>query len=390
MSLAGASTGFDSSSLLVETGSVPTSRRLAIAAGGTAGHVTAGLAIADAYQEAFDDVSICFIGTARGLEGRLVPSSGYPLEIVAGTPIAGMQRRQKTRAVWDMLAGAAQARRALRRHQSKLVIGVGGYASAGVLLAARSLGLRIAIHESNIVPGMTNRLLGRLAHRTYVGFDRARRSIGGGDIRVTGNPVRSEITAVTAKRRSRTDSWTGPARVVVLGGSLGSRFLNDETPKLLECVAGLGVALEVRHQTGSTDPQTVARSYEAAGISASVERFISDMAETYHWADFAITSAGALTLAELAASGLPSLLVPLSDSAGDHQVENAKAFADATGGWWVPQSEWNTGPLAERMASLLLGVEEWESASKRVRELATPGAARALVTDCEELMSGHW
>jgi UDP-N-acetylglucosamine--N-acetylmuramyl-(pentapeptide) pyrophosphoryl-undecaprenol N-acetylglucosamine transferase len=390
MSLAGARDEFDSPSSRNGVASRLAPRRLTIAAGGTGGHITAGLAIAEAYQEAFADVSVCFIGTACGLESRLVPSAGYPLEIVTGTPVAGESLLGKTRAVWNMAAGAAQARRVLIRRRSKLVIGFGGYASAGVLLAARSMGLRVAIQEANVVPGMANRLLGRLADRTYVGFGDARSAMRGGTVRVTGNPIRSEISEIAARKPARRDSWDAPSRVIVLGGSLGSRFLNREAPALLDRVAGLGVALEVRHQTGESDPAPVARVYRNAGISASVESFISDIAATYQWADFAITSAGALTLAELSASGIPALLIPLKGSARDHQVANAKSFAASTGGWWVSEDAWDSGPLAERIASLLRGVEEWESASKRVREFATPDAARALVADCEELMSGRW
>jgi UDP-N-acetylglucosamine--N-acetylmuramyl-(pentapeptide) pyrophosphoryl-undecaprenol N-acetylglucosamine transferase len=390
MSLAGAPDEFDSPNIRDRVASRPPARRLAIAAGGTGGHITAGLAIAEAYREAFADVSVSFIGTAYGLEGRLVPSAGYSLDVVAGTPVAGESPLGKTRAVWNMAVGAAQARRVLERRRSKLVIGFGGYASAGVLLAARSMGLRVAIQEANVVPGMANRLLSHLANRTYLGFGDARQSIHGGKIRVTGNPVRSEISEIASRKPARRDSWDAASRVVVLGGSLGSRFLNREAPALLERIAGLGVALEVRHQTGEPDPGPVAQLYRNAGISASVDSFISDIADTYLWADFAITSAGALTLAELSASGIPALLIPLKGSAGDHQVANAKSFAAATGGWWVSEDTWDAGPLAERIASLLRGVENWESASKRVREFATPDAARALVADCEELMSGRW
>jgi UDP-N-acetylglucosamine--N-acetylmuramyl-(pentapeptide) pyrophosphoryl-undecaprenol N-acetylglucosamine transferase len=390
MSLAGARDGFDSPNSRDRVAGQRAPRRIAIAAGGTGGHITAGLAIAEAYQKAFADVSVCFIGTACGLESRLVPSANHPLEIVTGTPVAGESLLGKTWAVWNMAAGAAQARQVLLRLRSKLVIGFGGYASAGVLLAARSMGLRVAIQESNIVPGMANRLLSRLADRTYLGFDAARRSIHGGKVRVTGNPIRSEISEVAARRSPRRDSWDGPSRVIVLGGSLGSRFLNREAPVLLNRIARLGVALEVRHQTGESDSATVTQAYRNAGIPASVDSFISDIADTYQWADFAITSAGALTLAELAASGIPALLIPLKGSAGDHQIANAKSFAASTGGWWVSEGAWDSSVLAERIASLLRGVEEWESASKRVREFATPDAARVLVADCEELMSGRW
>jgi UDP-N-acetylglucosamine--N-acetylmuramyl-(pentapeptide) pyrophosphoryl-undecaprenol N-acetylglucosamine transferase len=365
-------------------------RRIAIAAGGTAGHITVGLAIAEAYREAFDDVSVHFIGTPPGLEVRLVPSAGYPLEIVAGTPVARESGLGKSKALWNLAAGARQARRVLARRCARLVIGCGGYASAGALVAARSLGLRVAIQESNIVPGMANRLLSGLANRVYLGFEAAAGSIGGSKVRVTGNPIRSEITRVGAGKRQRLHGDDERARVVVLGGSLGSPFLNDRVPKLLERIAQLGVAIEVRHQTGDEEPAPVAATYARAGIPARVESFISNMADTYQWADFAISSAGALTLAELAACGLPALLIPLRAAAANHQVANAKAFAEQTGGWWVTEAAWDPNPLADRVASLLRGSENLRSASKRVREFANPDAARALVADCEELMSGQW
>jgi UDP-N-acetylglucosamine--N-acetylmuramyl-(pentapeptide) pyrophosphoryl-undecaprenol N-acetylglucosamine transferase len=389
MSLAGRTQGYDSH------GEPPAARRherpvrrIAIAAGGTAGHVTAGLAVAEAYRAEFDDVSVCFIGTEQGLESRMIPDAGHELELVAGTPLAGETFGGKLKAVWNMGVGAVQARRVLSRSGARLVIGFGGYASSGALLAARSLGLRIAIHESNVVLGMTNRLLGRLADRTYLGFESTARE--NSEARVTGNPVRGEITECAARKAERSADWDRPARVAVLGGSLGSKFLNARAADLLGRVAELGAGVEVRHQAGDVDLDSIRRTYAQAGVTANVTPFISDMGEVYRWADFAVTSAGALTLAELAASGLPALLIPLRGSAGDHQVANARAFAGATGGWWVAEQDWDAETLAPRVASLLLGVEEWESASKRVRELATPGAARAMVQDCEELMSGQW
>jgi UDP-N-acetylglucosamine--N-acetylmuramyl-(pentapeptide) pyrophosphoryl-undecaprenol N-acetylglucosamine transferase len=368
----------------------PTERRLAIAAGGTAGHISVGLAIAEAYQQAFDGVSICFIGTPAGLERRLVPSAGHPLEIVAGTPLAGESGLGKSRALWNLAAGVRQARRILVRRRTRLLIGCGGYASAGALVAARSLGIRVAIQEANIVPGMANRLFSRLADRIYLGCEAAAGFIVGEKVRVTGNPVRSEIARIGVSKRRRTYTDREGARVVVMGGSLGSRFLNQQAPGLLERVANLGVAIDVLHQTGSDAPAPVAAAYKAAGISARVGTFISDMADAYQWADFAITSAGALTLAELAACGLPALLIPLRNSAGDHQVANAKAFAERAGGWWVSEEAWDPSALADRISCLLRGTENWQSASKRVREVATPDAARALIADCEELMSRQW
>jgi UDP-N-acetylglucosamine--N-acetylmuramyl-(pentapeptide) pyrophosphoryl-undecaprenol N-acetylglucosamine transferase len=390
MSLAGTRGGSDYPKYEGDASGARFERRLAIAAGGTAGHITVGLAIAEAYRQAFDDVSVCFIGTPAGLEERLVPSAGYPLEIVAGTPVAGESSLGKSRALWNLAAGARQARRVLVGRRTRLMIGCGGYASAGALFAARSLGLRVAIQEANIQPGMANRLLSRLANRVYLGFEAAAGSIGGSKARVTGNPIRSEIARTGASRRQRAHTDNEPARVIVMGGSLGSRFLNDQVPKLLERIVNLGVSIEVRHQTGIEESAPIAATYEAAGISAHVEAFISDMADTYQWADFAITSAGALTLAELAACGLPALLIPLRDAAADHQAANAKAFADRTGGWWVTEEDWDPIPLADRISSLLRGTENWQSASKRVRELANPDAARALIADCEELMSGQW
>jgi UDP-N-acetylglucosamine--N-acetylmuramyl-(pentapeptide) pyrophosphoryl-undecaprenol N-acetylglucosamine transferase len=363
-------------------------RRIAIAAGGSAGHITVGLAIAEAYQEAFDDVSVCFIGTPSGLEAQLVPAAGYPLEIIAGSPLARESGLGKSKALWNVAVGARQARERLADKKIQLVIGCGGYASAGTLVAARSLGTRVAIHEANVAPGIANRLLGRLADRVYLGFESAAKSFRSSKTFVTGNPIRSEIARAGAGMRSR--SGNQPARVVIMGGSLGSRFLNREAPKMLECVANLGAPIEVLHQAGNEDPSPIAAAYKTAGISARVATFIPDMADVYRWADFAITSAGAMTLAELAACGLPALLIPLREAAADHQAANAKTYADWTGGWWVTEAAWDADSLADRVAAMLRGTENLQSASKRIRELAIPNAARAVVDGCEELMSGQW
>jgi UDP-N-acetylglucosamine--N-acetylmuramyl-(pentapeptide) pyrophosphoryl-undecaprenol N-acetylglucosamine transferase len=245
-------------------------------------------------------------------------------------------------------------------------------------LAAATLAIPCAIHESNAVPGLTNRVLGRLVRRVYLGFAAARGAFPAARSVVTGNPVRREIAAVAAAR-----AWPAgrPVHVLIVGGSQGSEFLNREVPALLAAVRDRGVALQVRHQVGKQDGAPVKATYAAAGIEADVETFIDDMAAAYAWADVAITRSGSGTVAELAAAALPALLVPFPFAAGDHQAANAAAFCRGGAGHWVRQGAWQLAPLAAWLAGLLASPEAWQAASDAARAVALPDAAVAVVRD---------
>ena len=365
-------------------------RRIAIVGGGTAGHVYPALAIADAYRRAYAHVDVLFIGTPVGFERRLVPAYGYRLQTIRGTPLVGTGILGKGRALSTLSIGVTQARRLLREHGAQLVVGLGGYASVGVLLAAWSLGLRTVIHEANLVPGLANRLLGRLAHRVYLGFEAACWAFAPDRTVITGNPVRPDIAAISTVGRQAPCPRARPVHILVTGGSQGSPFLNQAAPALLSQVADSGVALHIRHQVGDDDLQPVHAAYQQARLSASVTSYIPDMAEAYQWADFVIACSGAGTIAELAVCGLPALLVPLPNSANNHQTVSAAAFAQAGAGWWVREHEWHPPTLATRLVSLLSDANAWTAMSERARGLATPHAAEVLVADCEALMAGQW
>lgn len=364
-----------------------TTYRVALAAGGTAGHVYPALAIAQAFRELAEPVRPVFIGTGDGFEARLVPRYGYPLHVVAAAPLFGVGFVGKLRAGGTLCLGIVQARRVLRAQRVDMVLGLGGYASAGAVLAGWSLGLRTAVHEANIEVGLTNRFLARFADRAYIGFEAARYSFPRSNVVVTGNPVRPDVAADTPARRP--PAGARPFRILVTGGSLGAPFFNEHVPAVVEQVVRRGLRVEVRHQTGDCDLEAVRHRYAAAGIAATVISYIDDMADAYRWADFAITRSGAATIAELAASGLPALLVPLPTAAWEHQTANAVAFAQAAGGLWVSEHEWQPERLAERIARLLQDACAWQAASRAAQGLAPPDAARTLVAECIAVLSGR-
>lgn len=330
-----------------------------------------------------------FIGTPDGFEACLVPPHGYCLEVIQGLPVFGVSAWGKMRAAGHLGFGFVQARRLLKARGVKLVIGLGGYASVGTLLAARHLGLRLAMHEANTVPGLANRLLGGLVDRVYLGYREAAGAFPRSRTLVTGNPVRREILAVAQAKQEAPLDLGRPRHILVTGGSQGSPFLNQRVPDLLERVAPYGLALEIRHQVGTFDPEPIRTAYHAAHLSASVMPYIEDMAEAYGWADFVIACSGSGTLAELAVCGLPSLLVPLSTAAGDHQAVNARAFANASGAWWLREADWQAEPLAARLAALLDDAAALRAVAARIRQFATPGAAQRLVADCEAMLAGR-
>ncbi len=351
-----------------------------LAGGGTGGHVVPALALADAFAAAGSPVH--FIGTEHGYEARMVPKRGYRIELVPGSRLVGGGLGAKLRGLWNLAKGVMAARRILAQLRPRLVVGVGGYASGAALLAARSMGIACAIHESNAVPGMTNRVLGKLVQRAYLGFAAAGSAFSPAKTLVSGNPVRAEIAAVGPTRQ-----WRGsrPVHLLVVGGSQGSEFLNVHVPELALALAKTGLALEVRHQVGKLAALPVEQAYQQAGIVAQVEGFIDDMAAAYAWADLAVTRSGSGTVAELAAAALPALLVPFPFAAGDHQAANAAAFCAQGGGRWVRQGAWSLTELTAWAATLLRDDATWRPASAAAAAVALPQAAAAVVRDC-----GQW
>ena len=280
------------------TGNNRAARRVVLVGGGTAGHVYPALAIAKAYQQDVASLEVLFFGTGDGFEARLVPRYGYPLLVVRSTPLVGESLLGKARTVGSLGGAVIRARRMLIEAKPDLVIGFGGYASVPTMLAARSLRVPTAIHECNAVAGLANKMLGRFVDRVYLGFEAAAGQFQAGRALVTGNPVRPDVGALAA-RPHHPPSPGQPSRILVTGGSQGSPFLNRHVPALLSRLAAGGLTLEVLHQSGQTDCESVREAYRNAGLKASVIPFVDDMAEAYQWADFAIACSGAATLAEV-------------------------------------------------------------------------------------------
>lgn len=366
-------------------------RRIALVVGDTPGHFYPALAVAEAYGRAEPMTEVLFFGPAKGVAAGLAARYGCSYQPVSASQLVRVGAGGRLRAVPRALFGVLQARRALRRQGTKLVIGFGGYASGPVVLAARTLGLATAIHEANVWPGLANRWLGRVTDRVYLNFAAAGSHFPSSRQRVVGWPVRNGLSQLVLAPRLA-PSIDRPARILVLGGTRlrDTQFLTSHAPALLAHVARLGVALEARHQTDVVDAQLVLNEYERACVRAAVTSLIDPIAEAYEWADFVIARAGAGTIAELAIAGLPALLVPLGDAAEDHQALNAQTFAEAGGGFWAREEAWNPDALAARIGALLRDPRAWEAASAATRRLAKPDAAERVVTDCEALMRGRW
>jgi UDP-N-acetylglucosamine--N-acetylmuramyl-(pentapeptide) pyrophosphoryl-undecaprenol N-acetylglucosamine transferase len=363
-------------------------RRLLIAVGPTAGHVYPALAIAEAYRARYRAAEVRFAGALDPLAARLLGRCGYELEPVSGSQLVNVGLGARVAAAARVVTGLVQARRLLHARRTRLVLGVGGYASGAILLAARTLGARVAIHEANVVPGLANRLLAPFAHRVYLGFAAAAPAFARHDPLVTGHPVRADIAALAGERRAA-PGRDRLARVLVVSSTRGERFLAERVPDLLAAVGRRGVGVEVLHQSGQLSADAVAHGYRLAGVKATVAPYLDEIASAYRWADFVVARSGAGTIAETAIAGVPALLVPLTDAPGDHQAANAESFAAAGAGVVVREAEWRCDSLAARVAALL-GEAAWTAAAAAARRLARPNAATQIVADCEALMTGRW
>lgn len=336
-----------------------------IMAGGTGGHIFPGIAVAQELRAR--DVPVLWLGSTGGLETRLVPQAGFPLETLAIGGVRGKGLLTLITAPLRIIRAIVAAWRLLRRLRPGSALALGGFASGPGGIAAWLRGVPLVVHEQNSVPGVTNRILARFAKRRLCGFDRAL-----ANAEWIGNPVRREI-AQAPLPEVRSAGRSGKLHVLVLGGSQGAYGINVVLPQVLQRMRGDERPL-VRHQSGPKHLEKTRRIYAAANIDAQVEAFIDDMAAAYLWADLVICRAGALTLAELCAVGLASILVPFPSAVDDHQTSNAAALVGAGAARLVAEGE----QFSERLAEALTDVMSGDDAARRARLLGMANAARAL------------
>lgn len=352
------------------------SKRLLVMAGGTGGHVFPGLAVADALRA--QGWTIHWLGTADRMEADLVPAHGYPISFIPVQGVRGNGVRRLLAAPFRILKAILQARRVLREFRPDVVLGMGGFASGPGGVAAWLAGIPLVLHEQNAAAGMTNRLLSRLANRVLMGFDGA--FAPAAKVHYVGNPVRD---AVVALAQADQPAWQGerPLQVLIVGGSLGARILNQVVPAALAGVTGL----TVRHQTGKGNQAAVEQVWQAAGGTATVSEFITDMAAAYAWADLIICRAGALTVAEVAAAGVPAIFVPLPHAVDDHQTRNAESLTRVGGALLMPQSTLTADKLAETVRSLQQQPARLQAMATATRQHAILDATARVAAVCNEL-----
>jgi len=344
-----------------------------IMAGGTGGHVFPGLAVAELLRQS--GWRVVWLGAKTGMEAALVPKRGYEMAWVSFSGVRGKGALAFFLLPARLLLAFWQSARAIFAHRPDVVLGMGGYISFPGGMMAALLGKPLVVHEQNAIPGLANKLLAGVADRVLSAFPGALKRAS-----LNGNPVRPEIAAIAAPE-SRYAGRSGPLRVLVLGGSLGAKALNDVVPRALALVTGERPVLT--HQSGAQHVDSLRRAYSAAGVPAKTSAFIEDMAAAYAEADLVLCRAGATTVAEIAAAGVASVLVPYPQAVDDHQTANARFLADAGAAVLVPQSE--LGP--ERLAEVLAGFDRarLRDMARRARSLARPGAASAVAAACAEL-----
>jgi UDP-N-acetylglucosamine--N-acetylmuramyl-(pentapeptide) pyrophosphoryl-undecaprenol N-acetylglucosamine transferase len=348
-------------------------------AGGTGGHVFPALAVAR--QLMHEDARVVWFGTPASFESRLIPAAGIPFYEVPVKGLRGKGWLGWLKAPFALAGALLVALRALKKLSPDLVLGMGGYATGPGGVAARLLGKPLIIHEQNAVPGLTNRLLARIATRVLEAipgsFPASRRASH------TGNPVREEVARVAAPEQ-RLAGRSGPLRLLVLGGSQGARILNEVVPR---AVAGLADAriVEVWHQTGEAHLQDTRKRYREAGIEAEVMAFIDDVADAYEWADLVVCRAGALTVSELAVAGVASVLVPYPYAVDDHQTRNGLSLANADAALLIHQNELNATRLGGLLAEFHGARDRLLSMAVAARRLGIPDATRRVSDCCLEL-----
>jgi UDP-N-acetylglucosamine--N-acetylmuramyl-(pentapeptide) pyrophosphoryl-undecaprenol N-acetylglucosamine transferase len=360
--------------------------RILMAAGGTGGHIFPALAVAEELRRRsqasgpdamkFETV---FLGSGRGLEARLIPRSGYRLETIQGVGLKGISGWKRTRNAAKLPRSAFEAARLLYRLRPGVVVGIGGYISGPVMLEAALAGIPTLLYEPNAIPGFTNRVLAPLVRLAAVGFEQALGAYGSKG-RLTGHPVRREFFELTSK------AHLPPYTVLVVGGSQGARALNQCLVESLQLFQSRGCGtLRFIHQTGDADYNAVRAAYGNEWPGSEVCAFIDNIAEALSRADLIICRAGAATIAELAAAGNASILIPYPSATDQHQLHNARALERAGGACVIEQKDLNPSRLVDQVTGLLGDSSKLAQMEQRAKSLANPKAAARIADLIEDL-----
>lgn len=354
------------------------SKTILIMAGGTGGHLFPGIAVARELQRR--NWQIHWLGTASRMEAQLIPKAGFPISFIDVVGVRGNGLLRKLQAPFQIVRSVFQALAVIKRIQPDVILGMGGFASGPGGIAGWLRGVPLILHEQNALPGLTNKWLSRVAEKVLTGFDRvfADQCKKPEKFQWVGNPVREEFFAITP-----TKSAILPLKLLIVGGSLGAKALNQQVPQAL---AGLQ-QIEVRHQCGKGHKQQVVEHYQrliGEQLHWSVEEFVEDMAAAYQWADLVICRAGALTVAEVAMAGKAAIFVPLPYAVDDHQTRNAEALTTQNAGYLLPQAELQQGKLADLLTDILQDVSQLITKGAAAKALAKPDATRTVADVCEQ------
>jgi len=357
---------------------------IVIAAGGTGGHLYPAIALAREFVRRDPSVRICFVGTARGIESRVLAHEGFELVLITAKPVMGKGLLDVLRGVLSVPIGIWQSLKILQQRRANLVIGVGGYTSPTMLVAAALKGIARVILEPNAYPGLANKAVAPLAQRIFLAFESAGASFDKQKVRVVGTPIRQEFL-VQSNKHSVSTQPKGQ-HLLIFGGSQGAKAINSTVLEGLALLSERLPGLTITHQTGEADLERVTAAYRARSIPANVVPFLYDMSAVLRTADLVVARAGAMTIAELTACGKAALLIPLPTAIYDHQMKNARAMEAAGGAIVLPQAGLSGVQLVEQIVAILSNPTRLSAMQNKSLEMRRIDAGEVIVNECYALM----
>jgi UDP-N-acetylglucosamine--N-acetylmuramyl-(pentapeptide) pyrophosphoryl-undecaprenol N-acetylglucosamine transferase len=360
--------------------------RVLIAGGGTGGHLFPGIALAEEVCTRHPKNEVVFVGTDRGLEAKVVPAAGYPLETIPARGLKGMGPIRLIKALLMLPLSFIASWWILRKYRPDVVVGVGGYASGPVVLAAWLQRIPTAVQEQNALPGMTNKILGRFARAVFLAFEEAKRFFPSEKVYIIGNPIRRKLMDNYLRSKVAHERFN----VLVFGGSLGAKGINTRMIEALDYLGEIKDQLHFVHQTGKNDLEAVRKGYADKGYSAEVVEFIDDMSAAYAKADLVVCRAGATTLAELTVCKKASILIPFPYATDNHQEVNAAAMVSSGAALMFREAELTGKKLGDEIRTLKESPDRLKRMEKQAGLLGRPEAAKELADVLVDLMVDAW